>query len=761
MKLTAKCLAILVLLLWGSQAKSAARKAAETTDSDSNTRAAQSSPILTSTDSIQSIILPDTALIDSNPLDQNSDDQARLDTHPLDDHDFTDPDAALGQIDERRAAVPGVDQSMAGIFKDIVGHLKQINCQHPPANKNAERTFIKTLLENGSGSPDRYSLCDEDIAPVVFMPLGDSKTGKAALFRHFQENIYQPLGYEMPENRFSYADTIADLINLDPDNSVIHKNMHGLNFGNFSGMIGQAFESVETAATDFDRNKGLISKQMIDILKSFHIFWNVLRQKNQIGQTKSQTVAIIKQLMSKFRATNSAMKATTLNILENVKEAYFRFMRAHKYQKLISKKPLETISFQLLERFKANVVKIRERQTDTFSFVSEIAVFLDMLRAFHSINKARGMTPQESEALFETLIVQPITNTYNVFQDVMVQNNDDSFFRVREFTATLLLKMKHRNHVIFHFFGWNDYFKARAAAESRLFDNVVKFYEELVDAVMLIPSTCQEYTDASLESCFKDRLEADLSEYSKKYMLEASVAGIGLFRYVQQAFDKVAAEIVGAGDSGDINAFKGIFVTKMSALFKQFRLDYHINDMSEVEELENNIGFQIEKVKAAYALSPVNLALTDAFDKTLYAFFLDVKSSYNGYAPIGKDARVVNSIAQKLVATVSNFKIDHAKQVTPEAARLMEVAVRESKLWARRHSVQYVVNTHPVNVRVESVSPLADAHLNRMNVNDIALNVPFIGSSVVDNMGVQAAEFSSQIGDQSMTKKKLKRRRVV
>jgi hypothetical protein len=760
MKLTANCLAILVLLLWGSQAKSTARKTASTIVQSPDTILPSPSPLLTSADSIQSISLPESPNNQPTPLDLNSEEEARLGVHLLDDHDFTDPDATLGGIDERRAAVPGVDQSMAGIFKDIVGHLKQINCQHTPANKNAERTFIKTLIEQSPTAIDPYSLCDEDIAPVVFMPLGDSKSGKTALFRHFQENIYQPLGYEMPAHRFSYADTISDLINLDPDNSVIHKNMHGLNFGNFSGMIGHAFESVESAATDFDRNKGLISKQMIDILKSFHIFWNVLRQKNQIGQTKSQTVAIIKQLMGKFRATNSAMKATTLNILENVKEAYFRFMRAHKYQKLISRKPLETIAFQLLERFKANVVKIRERQTDTFSFVSEIAVFLDMLRAFHTINKERGMTPQESESLFESLIAQPITNTYNVFQDVMVQNNDDSFFRVREFTATLLLKMKHRNHVIIHFFGWNDYFKARISAESRLFDNVVKFYEELVDAVMLIPSTCQEYTDVSLETCFKDRLDADLSEYSKKYMLEASVSGISLFRYVQQALDKVSAEVVGAGDSGDINAFKGVFVTKMSSMFKQFRLDYHINDMSEVEELENNIGFQIEKVKAAYALSPVNMALTDAFDKALYAFFLDIKSSYNGYAPVGKDQRIINSIAQKLVATVSNFKIDHAKQVTPETGRLMEVAVRQSKLWARRHSIQYVVNTHPVNVRVESVSPLADAVLNRMNVNDITLNTPFLGSSAIDNMGQQAAEYSAQMGNQSMTKK-LNRRRVV
>lgn len=720
----------------------------------------QEAPLITSRDSLtmnpdylpqnQNTLIPDELIGDHNKLDQNTDEEARADSHPIDERAYKDSKEAIDSINQRIAGVPGVDQSMDAIYQTIVDKFKQINCRKNSA-KAPENAFIQSLLQSSDiSSTDMYSLCDEDIAPVVFTPLSNPNTTRTALFQHFRDNIYQPLGYEMPEHRFSYADTISDLINLDPDNSIIHKNMHGLNFDNFSGTIAHAFEEVESAATNFDKNKGLISRQMIDILKSFHIFWNVLRQKNRIGQSRVQTLAIVKALMHKFKQTNAAMKAATLNILENIKEAYFRFMRAHKYQKLISKQPLETIAFQLLERYKANVIKIKERATDEFTLVSELAVFLDMLRAFHLINKKDRLTPEESLTLFEKKIAQPITNTYNVYQDVMVQNGDSSFYKVRDFTAVLLLKFKQRNHVMMEYYGWDDYFKAKDAADGHVFDNVVKFYEELVDGVMLVPAECHDYVNSALDQCVKQKIDGALSDYSKKYMLQASISGVNLYHYISQEFDKAINDLIASQASQNTEGYKGAYVSRLSQMFKKFRADYRINDMSDVEQLENNIGFQIEKIKAINSMKPLNLALIDAFDKSLYSFFLEVKSAYNAYAPVSKDPRVVNSIAQRLQSTIENFRVDHIRQITDETKDLLRIAIKESKIWVQKHSVQYVVNTHPVNMRLEPANPLADAQLNRMNVNDITLNIPSLGSSMMPPMAEQAADFSSQIGNQAM-----------
>ena len=684
-----------------------------------------------------------------SPLDLNSDEEMRENAMPLEEDLYQDPKAKLREIGQRVANVPGEKQSMDDMYKAILEHVSQINCKHGnQQSKSAESDFVQTLLNSGPvSSMDQYSLCDKDIAPVVFMPLSNMHTTRSSLYNHFRDNIYRPLGYEFPSERFSYTDTISDLINLDQENSIIHKNTQGLNFGNFSNIINQAFQSIEASSTDFDHNKGAISKQMIDILKSFHIFWNVLRQNNKITQTKTQTLSIIKSLMHQFKSTNSAMKATTLNILENVKEAYFRFMRAHKYQNLIASKPLETICFQLLERYKQNVVKIRDRSVDGYSYVSEISVFLDMLKAFHTVNFKMRLTAEESLKMFDLKIGDVIATTYNVFQDVMVQNNDDSFFKVRDFTAVLLLKMRHRNYVMLKYYGLEEYMRLQQTNGHRVFENAVKFYEEIIDSIMLIPTSCQAMLDSSLESCLKEQLDSILGTYSKKYMLQASIGGISLFRFVQQGLDDVFSALLRDGLSHDFIPFKSKFVSRMAGFFKTFRSQYRINDMSDVEELENNIGFQIEKVKSVNALLPVNLALIDSFDKQLYNFFLDIKSSYNAYSPVSKDQRVLNSIVQKLRTLILNFKTDNARQICDETNKLFEIVYRQSKLWTRRHSVQYVVNTHKVNLKFEKNNQPEDALLPLANVNDVMLDLPMANSSWSPSRANQAASYVREMNN--------------
>ena len=684
-----------------------------------------------------------------SPLDLNSDSEARMTAMPVNSDLYQDQKAIRRAIGERAANIPGENQSMDQIYKAILEHVNQINCKHnKEQSKSAESEFVESLLNSAAASSvDQYSLCDKDIAPVVFMPLSNMHTTRTSLYNHFRDNIYRPLGYEFPSQRFSYTDTISDLINLDQENSMIHKDTQGLNFANFSNIINQAFHSIEVSATDFDHNKGAISRQMIDILKSFHIFWNVLRQNKKISQTKSQTLSIIKNLMYQFKSTNGAMKATTLNILQNVKEAYFRFMRAHKYQQLISSKPLETICFQLLERYKQNVVKIRNRATDGYEYVSEISIFLDMLKAFHAVNLRNRLTTEESLKMFDLKIGDVITTTYNVFQDVMVQNNDDSFFKVRDFTAVLLLKMRHRNYVMLTYYGLDEYMRLQKTGGYQVFENAVKFYEEIIDSIMLIPTACQSLINSSLEKCVKEQLDTILNTYSKKYMLQASIGGVNLFRFVQQGLDDVFNALVADALSHDFIPFKSKFVSRMSGFFKTFRSQYRINDMSDVEELENNIGFQIEKVKSANALLPVNLALIDSFDKQLYNFFLDIKSSYNAYAPVSKDQRVLNSIVQKLKTVILNFKQDNARHICDETNQLFEIVYRESKVWTRRHSVQYVVNTHKVNLRFEKNNQPVDAPLNRANVNDVMLDLPMVNSNWHPSMANQAAHYAGEMNN--------------
>ena len=77
---------------------------------------------------------------------------------------------------------------------------------------------------------------------------------------------------------------------------------------------------------------------------------------------------------------------------------------------------------------------------------------------------------------------------------------------------------------------------------------------------MLIPANCQKYFGRPLEQCFKENFDTVLEDYSKKYMLRASIGGINLFRFVQQNFDDIITALQKQEVSDDYVMFKAKFV---------------------------------------------------------------------------------------------------------------------------------------------------------------------------------------------------------
>lgn len=66
-------------------------------------------------------------------------------------------------------------------------------------------------------------------------------------------------------------------MNLDKDKSMIHPEMQISNDRDFQNMVLKTFEVIENSSSDFVNNKGQISNIIFDLLKKFHIFWNVHR----------------------------------------------------------------------------------------------------------------------------------------------------------------------------------------------------------------------------------------------------------------------------------------------------------------------------------------------------------------------------------------------------------------------------------------------------------------------------------------------------
>jgi len=61
--------------------------------------------------------------------------------------------------------------------------------------------------------------------------------------------------------------------------SLIHPEMQITNNRDFQNMMLKTFETIEDVSSNFFNNKGQISNIILDMLKKFHIYWNVHRQR--------------------------------------------------------------------------------------------------------------------------------------------------------------------------------------------------------------------------------------------------------------------------------------------------------------------------------------------------------------------------------------------------------------------------------------------------------------------------------------------------
>lgn len=75
--------------------------------------------------------------------------------------------------------------------------------------------------------------------------------------------------------------------------------------------------------------------------------------------------------------------------------------------------------------------------------------------------------------------------------------------------------------------------------------------------------------------------------------------------------------------------FKTTFLREASLFSDAFRESYHINKMKVIDQLETEIGFQIEKIKSFDSVSKLNYVYIDEIDRKLYELFLKIKSKFN------------------------------------------------------------------------------------------------------------------------------------
>lgn len=627
------------------------------------------------------------------------------------------------QVDEVDEIAP-----LENDYKGILDTFKKIGC-FPKRDKAVKMEDARTMSEFAvrfakNSTVNEYSLCDEDVVTDLLAPLGFQNGTKTSIYNHFRNKIYRPLGYKVTPYRHSYADVLHDLIYLDESDQTIRKSLPMPTIQDFMGIIMGSFSQISSYSADFENNKDIISRIILDILKQFHIFWNISRQKNMLSNTKINTYTVIKKIISRYRETNNAMRAITLTILQNIKDAYFRFVKAHKLHEMIKGKPSNIVVYQFLKRYDENVRRIRANKSDEYTEVYELSVFLDMLRALYVINYYGKKDNLQSRQFFKDEVVEKIKRIFKAYKEFMVSNNDPALNRVKDFTATLLLKLHHRTFVIFEIYTIEGYVSKPLFNYNNQFMNGIKLFYELTDNLMLVPGQCQDLLSVKLEFCARQKVFDILTDLYNKYLLYSSVSGANMYRYVFDSLNDMLTDMKYRKVFNNFIFFRNYYFAELFKFSEVYRDQYKIQDMSVLSELENAVGMQIEQLKIDSSAGNQNAAaeMADQIDQKLYDFFLGLKADFNQFGPLKNNFRQLQEIGKRVQNTIEKVSSDAGVGSDSPFNETIKKIKSATENWLEKHRTKYTLQVSMENAETPATQyvplPAKDSEIIHTYINE-------------------------------------------
>ena len=515
---------------------------------------------------------------------------------------------------------------------------------------------------------DEYqTLCGSVLKRLALHPLGNYDFNHHDFYKYLNEKIYMPLAYKM-NKRDSMAGLLQDLIFLDKDNSLFNGRPLMTNYPVFEKSIMAMFEDVSAKTNDLDANQQYISESIISILKRFHLYWNSLRYTNQIGKVKIDTKEILQSILQSYEIKRKFMAEVTRTLVTKIKDAYFRFLRAHRMLEIMNTSGANIIVFQLLRRYKDVVDNIRLNRVSNPKLVHEISLMMELVKSFHIINYKLKKSEPDSITMFNSQILIRLENVYKILKTQLGQ--DIRWKDIKDFSATLILKLMHRTFVIFKVNTISQVVNKPLMSYEAGYELNTKVFYQLLDNMMLIPRTCANFL--VLKSCAHHESLKVLRYLSGRYKLKRSTTGWVIYDDIAAAVKLIFSKANNLVWN-NFNTFKMYYYQNLFAVLYNLKLRFFIKNMDEVEDLENAIGDLIEKTKTESANNQgkVNLNLLEKLDQDIYNKFLTIKAKYNRFSPVRKDVQVLAMIKRDIKKFLHNFMETNATNISPKFQQMV------------------------------------------------------------------------------------------
>ncbi len=199
-------------------------------------------------------------------------------------------------------------------------------------------------------------------------------------------------------------------------------------------------------------------------------------------------------------------------------------------------------------------------------------------------------------------------------------------------------------------------------------------------------------------------------------------------KYLSSSSQDIFDKIFGKDGFKTREKFKHLYLKKVHLFAENFRKKYNIKSMKIIEDLETELGFQIDKIKTTNLLSESEYKNLVELDRRLYDLLLKIKKRFNKYSPINKDIKVMLLIAKTISTLVDNFIIELKMENNKNFIDISKHIKTILDLWIKDHSIHYVINSNEFNLYNDFDS------LELNSKKDLIKNQAFFKSPINSNL---------------------------
>lgn len=197
-------------------------------------------------------------------------------------------------------------------------------------------------------------VCLKSLKEEIFGKLSDTSIPEDDLYDHFKQHIYKPLALKSVKKE-NMSDTLYDLMN--PKESLLEDINFSTNYGVLAKYLMKNFDTLLNLDEKMIGNKGFIQQKVSKILQTMHLFWNVLRKKNQVDKARVDTKKLLTLILEKYSTRQSAVFSSVKKLVTYIQSAYERFIKAHQVFMMMNRFGDNVISHIIIQRYKWITVK--------------------------------------------------------------------------------------------------------------------------------------------------------------------------------------------------------------------------------------------------------------------------------------------------------------------------------------------------------------------------------------------------------------------